>query len=62
LDKVVYNILKKDFIIGLFYIVVSRTYTIKGIIFNKSFEINALCVTNTKIYIYTAIDIVRRIF
>ncbi|KHE79977.1 hypothetical protein GE21DRAFT_1219551, partial [Neurospora crassa] len=61
LDKVVYDILKKDFAIGLLYIAISRTRTIKGIIFDESFEINVLRVKNTKTHIYRIIDIVKRI-
>ncbi|KHE80027.1 hypothetical protein GE21DRAFT_1219311, partial [Neurospora crassa] len=61
LDKVIYNISKKDFTIGLLYIAISRTRTINSIIFNKSFEINILRVRNTKTHTHRATDITKRI-
>ncbi|KAL0466819.1 hypothetical protein QR685DRAFT_449969, partial [Neurospora intermedia] len=61
LDKVIYNILKKDFIARLLYIAISRTRTIKGIIFNESFEINSLRIRNTNTYIYRTTNIVKYI-
>ncbi|KAL0465904.1 hypothetical protein QR685DRAFT_451740, partial [Neurospora intermedia] len=60
LDKVIYNISKKDFIVRLLHMAVSRIRTIKGIIFNESFKINILRGKYTKIYIYRVIDIVKR--
>ncbi|KAK3350626.1 hypothetical protein B0H65DRAFT_419411, partial [Neurospora tetraspora] len=61
LDKIVIDISKKDFIIGLLYIAVSRIRTLEGIIFNESFEIYILRIRNTMIYTYKAIDICKRI-
>ncbi|KHE78767.1 hypothetical protein GE21DRAFT_1222531, partial [Neurospora crassa] len=61
LDKVIYDISKKDFTAGLLYIAVSYTRTINSIIFNKSFNIDTLQSKNTKTYTYRTIDIIRRI-